>query len=140
MATSDNVVRAGLTPKLRDVSTLVSMLTYSAGPGSDQLLSPVPWTRSSAGAMLYDPPIAEFSVVRISLKQGETDTHQEVEGPSIVVVTEGSGRVMYAKSKKGGEGEGEAFKKGDVIFVGAGEEVVWEAKEGVEAYRAFVEA
>lgn len=28
MATSDNVVRAGLTPKERDVQTLCSMLTY----------------------------------------------------------------------------------------------------------------
>lgn len=28
MATSDNVVRAGLTPKYRDVQTLSSMLTY----------------------------------------------------------------------------------------------------------------
>lgn len=28
MATSDNVVRAGLTPKNRDVETLCSMLTY----------------------------------------------------------------------------------------------------------------
>ena len=28
MATSDNVVRAGLTPKLRDTQTLCSMLTY----------------------------------------------------------------------------------------------------------------
>lgn len=28
MATSDNVVRAGLTPKFRDVQTLCSMLTY----------------------------------------------------------------------------------------------------------------
>ena len=29
MATSDNVVRAGLTPKYRDVQTLCSMLTYN---------------------------------------------------------------------------------------------------------------
>lgn len=29
MATSDNVVRAGLTPKYRDVETLCSMLTYN---------------------------------------------------------------------------------------------------------------
>jgi mannose-6-phosphate isomerase len=28
MATSDNVVRAGLTPKYRDVQTLCSVLTY----------------------------------------------------------------------------------------------------------------
>lgn len=28
MACSDNVVRVGLTPKFRDVNTLVNMLTY----------------------------------------------------------------------------------------------------------------
>jgi mannose-6-phosphate isomerase len=28
MAASDNVVRAGLTPKFKDVDTLVDMLTY----------------------------------------------------------------------------------------------------------------
>ena len=31
MACSDNVVRAGLTPKLRDVAVLCDMLTYSFG-------------------------------------------------------------------------------------------------------------
>ena len=31
MACSDNVVRAGLTPKFKDVDNLVSMLTYSMG-------------------------------------------------------------------------------------------------------------
>lgn len=31
MATSDNVVRAGLTPKFKDVDTLVRMLTYKVG-------------------------------------------------------------------------------------------------------------
>jgi mannose-6-phosphate isomerase len=29
MACSDNVVRAGLTPKLKDVDTLCSMLTFT---------------------------------------------------------------------------------------------------------------
>ena len=32
MAASDNVVRAGLTPKFKDVTTLVSMLTYNFAP------------------------------------------------------------------------------------------------------------
>jgi len=31
MATSDNVVRAGLTPKLKDSDTLIKMLTYNLG-------------------------------------------------------------------------------------------------------------
>jgi mannose-6-phosphate isomerase len=32
MAASDNVVRAGLTPKFKDVDTLLDMLTYRCGP------------------------------------------------------------------------------------------------------------
>lgn len=32
MARSDNVVRAGLTPKYKDVDTLASMLTYNTSP------------------------------------------------------------------------------------------------------------
>lgn len=36
MATSDNVVRAGLTPKHRDIQTLCSMLTYKQVQVFDQ--------------------------------------------------------------------------------------------------------
>ncbi|KAJ1563661.1 Mannose-6-phosphate isomerase, partial [Cladochytrium tenue] len=43
MATSDNVVRSGLTPKYKDVATLVSMLTYRSGTASSQLLSGEPF-------------------------------------------------------------------------------------------------
>ena len=31
MAASDNVVRAGCTPKFKDIETLTSMLTYQTG-------------------------------------------------------------------------------------------------------------
>lgn len=33
MAASDNVIRAGLTPKFKDVAVLCSSLTYSQGEG-----------------------------------------------------------------------------------------------------------
>ena len=46
MATSDNVVRAGLTPKLRDTSILCDMLTYAAGPRRCSRASP--WTPTHA--------------------------------------------------------------------------------------------
>jgi mannose-6-phosphate isomerase len=39
MARSDNVVRAGLTPKLIDADTLASMLTYRTGP--PQMMQPL---------------------------------------------------------------------------------------------------
>lgn len=134
MATSDNVVRAGLTPKLRDVDTLVEMLTYEAGPASQQLLRPTSFSDSEEKTdLLYDPPIDEFSVVRVSLEKEGKTKHRAVEGPSICVVTKGEGEVSWGEGK-------EELKKGDVVFVGAGEEVEWVAQDGLEVFRAFVEA
>jgi len=42
MAASDNVVRAGFTPKFKDVETLVSMLEYKPGKPQVQNLNPKP--------------------------------------------------------------------------------------------------
>lgn len=136
MATSDNVVRAGLTPKLRDVDTLVEMLTYEAGPASQQLLRPSQFSESSESPdktdLLYDPPIDEFSVVRVSLEKDSKTKHRAVEGPSICVVTKGEGGILWGEEK-------EEIKKGDVLFIGAGQGVEWVAIEGLEVFRAFVE-
>lgn len=51
MATSDNVVRAGLTPKHRDVQTLCSMLTYKQV--------------KDASRLLLDPFVQIFSLVEV---------------------------------------------------------------------------
>ncbi|WVR08813.1 mannose-6-phosphate isomerase, class I [Kwoniella sp. DSM 27419] len=130
MATSDNVVRAGLTPKLRDVPTLVEMLTYDAGPGDKQLLQPSSFADST---QLYDPPIEEFSVLRVEL-DGSKTTHRAIEGPSIAVVTDGKGTLT-------GQGVDPIdYTKGDVLFIGAGQQVQWDATGHSEVFRAFVEA
>ena len=57
MATSDNVVRAGLTPKYIDVETLTEMLTYTSG--KDWV---VRGTKLPSGASLYNPPVPEFAL------------------------------------------------------------------------------
>lgn len=124
----DNVVRAGLTPKLRDVETLVSMLTYVAAPAHGQLL-----TTSQFGphTELYDPPIEEFSVLRTHLSSGGAkETHRPIDGPSIVIVTEGSGKLG-----------GVRMERGNVLFVAANVEVEIESgPDGLTLFRAFVEA
>lgn len=139
MATSDNVVRAGLTPKLRDVDTLVSMLTYEAGPGSKQLLQPTRFGTDDS-TLLYDPPIDEFSVLKLNLDAGEATSHRAIAGPSLCIVTEGS--VLVTWGEGGVEGDGEvAFEKGDVLFVAADKAVEWKvAGDKLELFRAFVEA
>ena len=134
MATSDNVVRAGLTPKLRDVDTLVSMLTYEAGPGSKQLLQPTKFTEDGT-TMLYDPPIDEFSVLRVELDQSTSTKHRAIAGPSLCVVTEGEGAVSWDEKE-----DEVKIRRGDVLFVSAEREITWLAAEKLEVFRSFVEA
>ncbi|OAV92388.1 phosphomannose isomerase type I [Puccinia triticina 1-1 BBBD Race 1] len=133
MASSDNVVRAGLTPKLRDVPTLTDMLTYSYGPSASQLMKPDLF-KSCKHTTLYDPPIEEFSVLLTKLSSGEQDQHPPINGPSILIVTQGSGTISV-------EGQEVTSKhEGQVYFIAAGMPVQISATQSsFVSYRAFVE-
>ncbi|KAK7460918.1 Mannose-6-phosphate isomerase [Stygiomarasmius scandens] len=137
MANSDNVIRAGLTPKLRDIPNLISGLTYvSAAPERHYVKpSPFPASSTSVKSELYDPPIPEFSVVQVKLSGEKLDeTHPPVDGPSLTVVTEGNGIVRWDENG----GQSLDIKQGDVFFVGADTEVKLSG-DGLILYRAFVE-
>lgn len=142
MATSDNVIRAGLTPKLRDVPNLISGLTYNASEPSKHTVTPRafgtsdPFADARAESVLYDPPIPEFSVVRVEAEKGASAKHDALRGPSILIVTKGRGRISWGGEK--GE-SGEELSEGRVLFVGARTGVTFTAEESLEVYRAFVE-
>lgn len=141
MASSDNVVRAGFTPKFQDIPTLTTMLTYSYAPISEQKMDPVDYPyvtlnstaySSSSSAILYDPPIEEFSVVKTELrKKGAKATFEPIAGPSILICTEGEGNISVGNKK-------EEMKSGFVYFVGATAECVLEAVgEGQGSFTVF---
>jgi mannose-6-phosphate isomerase len=143
MASSDNVVRAGFTPKFKDVDTLISMLTYSYAPISEQKMEPVDYPyvtmnataySSGSAATLYDPPIEEFSVVKTDLKKkGAKATFEQIAGPSIFICTSGNGKISVGPKV-------EDIKPGYVYFVGATAEVVLESEDTeFTTFKAFCE-
>lgn len=134
MAASDNVVRAGFTPKFKDVKNLTEMLTYAYAPPADQKMKPEEWDKGSGKgrSILYDPPIDEFSVVQTTIKSGEIEEHKGVRGPSIIIATTGSGR--YTVGNKSVD-----VQEGQVFFVGAEADLKIEADGDMVTYRAFVE-
>ncbi|KAG6123638.1 hypothetical protein E4U13_002267 [Claviceps humidiphila] len=146
MAASDNVVRAGLTPKFKDVTTLVDMLTYNYAPIEEQKMAPAEYPyatlnrtgySSGSAVVLYDPPIEEFSVVRSVLRgPGAKATFEPLEGPSIVICTNGKGKIAVGSTVMD-------VKEGYVFFVGSTAEVVLEAEGGKEdefiTFKAFCE-
>lgn len=83
MAASDNVVRAGLTGKYRDVQTLLQMLQYQGGPPA--VIRP---RRGDEWTATYETPAREFVVHRLL----PTDQSRELPGadlPSILILLEG---------------------------------------------------
>ena len=66
MACSDNVVRAGLTPKFKDVDTLCEMLDYKCGTKEENIF-PCHHDPSDTYVTIYDPPVPDFAVARIQV-------------------------------------------------------------------------
>lgn len=66
MASSDNVVRAGLTPKFKDIDTLVNMLDYQP-QHADQLKFVPTQCEKDPCSLLYNPPVDDFSVKKIQV-------------------------------------------------------------------------
>ncbi|XP_073000143.1 mannose-6-phosphate isomerase 1-like [Typha latifolia] len=129
MATSDNVVRAGLTPKYRDVQTLCSMLTYKQG--FPEILGGTPLDRNISR---YTPPFDEFEVDRFLLVPEESVVFS-IPGPSIFVVLTGEGRIQ--RDAAAGE---EMVMEGDVFFLPAHSEIRLSAAVAgpLQLYRAGV--
>lgn len=83
MACSDNTIRAGLTPKFKDVPTLCNSLTYRmAGPEMNKF-SATPHPTDSA-VSVYGPPVPEFVVHKIEVSFDFATTNPRL-GPSYMI-------------------------------------------------------
>ncbi|KAH9616682.1 hypothetical protein KSS87_018363 [Heliosperma pusillum] len=129
MATSDNVVRAGLTPKQRDVQTLCEMLTYKQG--CPEILRGFNVEGTDGSTKRYRPPFEEFEVDHCHLSEGRTILFPSMAGPSLFLVTQGMGTLRVGFSA-------EKIKAGDVLFAPAHSKLSISSDTRLEIYRAGV--
>jgi mannose-6-phosphate isomerase len=106
MANSDNVVRAGLTPKFKDVETLVDILTYEMGS------PPIIEGGADAAEIVYRTPAPEFQVSRLRMQPGQERAESTGGGPQILLVTTGEVLISW----RGGEA---AFGRGQSVLLPA---------------------
>lgn len=66
MASSDNVVRAGLTPKYKDVDTLLEMLEYIPQTVEETKFTPVV-DSGDLNISTYNPPVDDFIVRKVEV-------------------------------------------------------------------------
>lgn len=111
MGPSDNVVRAGLTPKLRDTPVLCSMLTYECG-----LPTILHGEKVDEMTRLYQPPVPfnELNTFRLLITRIPADSSTKMQGLSthgMLLVLEGSGTMSDGSSEV-------ALSGGFVVLVG----------------------
>lgn len=150
MACSDNVIRAGLTPKFKDVTALLEMVNYeNAAPKSRKFFEPE--ICCDGFSKLFIPPVVDFAVKEIRVQSQEADLKYQLKNwvtGSILLVLEGKaelilpqefelapvqvkpGSVVFIPSCSGSDGVDVAS---ELRIVGGGEE----GKDTFLAYQAF---
>ncbi|KAL5005524.1 hypothetical protein ScPMuIL_018980 [Solemya velum] len=134
MACSDNVVRAGLTPKFLDVHTLCEMLDYTGRPAIKTKFRGIQSTENNCKITVFKPPINDFAVIEmeIGLKQ---DAFKLIsyDSASICIVIKGEGKAMNRTIR-----EPIPLGKGTVFFISAKEEVeLCVTSNGMHLFRAL---
>ncbi|XP_071441569.1 mannose-6-phosphate isomerase isoform X1 [Hetaerina americana] len=127
MACSDNVVRAGLTPKFRDVETLCEMLIYSCG-GSVKFTDV---RQLDEHTSVFAPPIEDFAVAKIEMKKSSKYKLKPKESASICIVIQGR---FIADSV--------VYKRGSILFLEANKSLDMEVtdEKGLLMFQAFSNA
>ena len=125
MASSDNVLRGGLTPKHIDVAELIHVLDFSHGPA--KVLRPVPTGRP--GESVYETPAQDFELSDLQLA-GDQRLTLERRGADIVLVVEGRVTATTPTHTL-------VLAQGESIFIDAGEGPLTLSGPG-EAFRATV--
>jgi mannose-6-phosphate isomerase len=101
MACSDNVVRAGLTPKFKDVSILCEMLTYKCG--QPEILKGTTFQKiDGCIAREYTAPVPEFMLQQFLIPKGESQSSlllPSVSSAAVLIVINGSGIIESLEYK-----------------------------------------
>jgi len=95
MATSDNVVRCGLTPKPKDAQTLIEMLTYEEKMSTK--ISPINIANSLGFKVsLYDPKFEEFVIYSMKVMNSGAENKLSLYKWSIMIILNGNVNVHKA--------------------------------------------
>jgi mannose-6-phosphate isomerase len=139
MATSDNVIRGGLTHKHIDVEDLLGILDFEASP----LLVEPKKTGTQPGEFRWDTPAREFALSSLDAEKSRIST-LTMTGPEILLCTEGSIALDCLPGAENGRGRSEEnaggvsgilLKRGESAFIGASCSAYILKGEG-KAYRA----
>ncbi|XP_055906178.1 mannose-6-phosphate isomerase [Eupeodes corollae] len=124
MSCSDNVVRAGLTPKYKDVACLIEMLNFEGTPPEMKLFKP---TQIDECLERFAPPIKDFAVDKLSIPSSLKEYNLKLDKyGGIMLVLNGERQLVFSDGKELN------VQRGSIIFIpgNIGENLTLKVKEG----------
>ncbi len=110
MANSDNVVRAGLTNKFKDVETLLDIIKFEFAE------CPVINAAQKADEVTYDSKAEEFRITRFRKEAGFRKVYRSGDKPFVGLVVGGEVEIVWSHS---GVDHLQSYSKGESFFVPA---------------------
>ncbi|KAK2596393.1 hypothetical protein N8I77_013285 [Diaporthe amygdali] len=134
MARSNNVLNVGFCPPAdkNNIDMFANTLTFKSHSKEDVVLPKQKSERSKTGKTeVYKPPLSEFDMIISGLRAGESDELKASEGPGVLLVTQGTG-------KMGADGKEFELKEGYIYYVAPGVDLKWETESGMQIFMAAV--
>jgi len=120
MASSDNVLRAGLTQKHVDVGELTRVMTY------EELEHPrIAGVAEQPGVTLWQPDVPDFSVRRVRLNGDAAAVELAAEYPLVLICTDGK---IVAERSDDGLDEYANLARGQALYISSGDPVTLSGK------------
>lgn len=112
MSCSDNVVRAGLTPKFKDVDNLLNMLNYDGAKAAEKVFQPQILDEQHKFTRVFKPPVEDFAVAQIELPS-DVKNYEIVNSKfgSIILVISGEAEIS------GNGMESLKLQRGKIVFL-----------------------
>ncbi|KKY29175.1 putative mannose-6-phosphate isomerase [Phaeomoniella chlamydospora] len=125
MARSDNVLNVGFCPRAdrNNIDIFTETLTFRSVDKDSIILPSQPASKFSKNGktVIYAPELSEFNLLVTRLAKSESEFLNKINGPSIMIVIEGKGKMNV-------RGESKDLKQGFIYFVGQGVDVEFQAE------------
>lgn len=138
-AASDNVFNAafddGINQEFLNLF-LDNVETHIGTPASHWFCRTEAFSRGKNGlTKRYVTPFHEFDILNVEIAAGKTEEHQPIEGPSVVLVSRGGGKLSVDGQ------QGMDLIEGSILLLFAGKNVTFTAgKDGMQVYRCALPA
>lgn len=112
MACSDNVIRAGLTPKYKDVEQLISSVIFEGAEPHQKLFMPY---RIDDTVQVFIPPVDDFAVIHVAIKHTLDSYKLEIQPFGSILLTLTGARILKLKTSKGPKEI--ALSRGSIVYI-----------------------